>query len=349
MSGFKPTFEQMTAYARNIWKGIEVPRVVLIKPGVFMFKFREEETRQKVFERRWYFAGVPMIIKEWTPDFNPDNLDLSTLPVWLHLPNLHYSLWNSTAIGKIASYLGKPLATDGLTAVRDRLTYARVLVEMKISLNLPKFIPVTMPRGIYRQHVIYEWKPTYCQKCLMLGHSHDECTVVLPTRTEWKEIANHNPKPGEEVEEAAGQIDKGKERIQEGSSSTDVGGKDGSVASVNVQQEQTGNTEFVEQRTKQKWKKMKNGKQTKNTQEIQEPQANDAATKSQQGMEEISVNMDVSTNPLKTNSTGDGKQEMRRMQGEGSTYMLPLMSNIAHWNARGMNDPLRQRECKEFP
>lgn len=74
-----------------------------------------------------------MIINEWMPEFNPDNLDISTLPVWVHLPNLHYSLWSSTSTGKIASYLGKPLATDRLTAVRDRLSYSRVLVEMKIS------------------------------------------------------------------------------------------------------------------------------------------------------------------------------------------------------------------------
>lgn len=70
-----------------------------------MFKFSSEETKRKIFERRWYFGVHPMIIKEWTPDFNLDNLDISTLPVWIQLPNLHYSLWNSTTIKKIATYL----------------------------------------------------------------------------------------------------------------------------------------------------------------------------------------------------------------------------------------------------
>lgn len=50
MPGFKPMFEQMTSFARNVWKSIEVPRVVLLRPGVFMFKFSSEET-SRIFER----------------------------------------------------------------------------------------------------------------------------------------------------------------------------------------------------------------------------------------------------------------------------------------------------------
>lgn len=66
---------------------------------------------------------------------------------------------------------------------------------------------MTMPHGIYKQPVEYEWKPTYCSKCLKLGHSQDECTLVIPPKVIWNEVANHNPKPAEGENESNAPID----------------------------------------------------------------------------------------------------------------------------------------------
>lgn len=96
--------------------------------------------------------------------------------------------------------------------MKDRLTYARVLVEMRITRELPDFIPVTMPHGVYKQPVRYEWKSMYCPKCLKLGHLEDECTTVIPQTTEWKETVNNDPKPVE-PEKSNVIADKGKTPI----------------------------------------------------------------------------------------------------------------------------------------
>lgn len=102
----------------------------------------------------------------------------------MQFPNLHFSLWNSISIGKIASYLGKPLATDKLTANRDRLEYARVLVEMEISETLMESVPLVTKRGSIHLPVEYEWKPLKCINCNGLGHAIKTCRA--PLREIWR-------------------------------------------------------------------------------------------------------------------------------------------------------------------
>lgn len=64
------------------------------------------------------------------------------VPVWVKNSELHFSLWNPSTISKIASYLGKPIKTDKLAAVKGKLEYARVLIDMRISESVPDRIPI---------------------------------------------------------------------------------------------------------------------------------------------------------------------------------------------------------------
>ncbi|GKV43378.1 hypothetical protein SLEP1_g50676 [Rubroshorea leprosula] len=105
------------------------------------------DAKQAVLERRWTFNGHPLILKQWTPDFDLDNLDISKIPVWIQFPELHLSLWNPESLGKLASYVGVPIATDALTAKRQRVAYARMLVEMEIMDTLPRVVPIIGPKG----------------------------------------------------------------------------------------------------------------------------------------------------------------------------------------------------------
>ncbi|GLT87972.1 hypothetical protein SLE2022_060200 [Rubroshorea leprosula] len=117
--GCKPHFKDMANYANNRWKEFQVPKVFSLKNGVFLFDFADGEAKQAVLEKRWAFQDHPLILKQWTPDFDPDNLDVSKIPVWIQFPDLHLSLWNPESLGKMASYLGVPIATDALTAKRQ--------------------------------------------------------------------------------------------------------------------------------------------------------------------------------------------------------------------------------------
>ncbi|GLT51831.1 hypothetical protein SLA2020_252120 [Shorea laevis] len=81
----------------------------MLRNGVFLFDFSDGDAKQAVLEKRWTFNEHPLTLKQWTPDFHLDNLDISKIPIWIQFPNLHLSLWKLGSLGKLASYLGVPM------------------------------------------------------------------------------------------------------------------------------------------------------------------------------------------------------------------------------------------------
>lgn len=81
-------------------------------------------------------------------------------------------------LGKIASKVGKPILTDKLTSTKERLSYARVLVEVDESKELVQTNHMKLPTGKSRnQEVVYEHIPKFCATCKMSGHLTAGCNV----------------------------------------------------------------------------------------------------------------------------------------------------------------------------
>ncbi|GKV45242.1 hypothetical protein SLEP1_g52351 [Rubroshorea leprosula] len=179
----------------KIWENALVPKAFMLRNGVFLFDFGNGDAKQAVLERRWTFNGHPLILNQWTPNFDPDNLDISKIPVWIQFPELYLSLWNLESLGKLASYVGVPIATDALTAKRQRVAYARMLVKMEIMDTLPHVVPIIGPKGVFQQPVVFEWEPVRCGKCRNLGHEERNCTtkekkVWVPKKPAKEQVVN---------------------------------------------------------------------------------------------------------------------------------------------------------------
>ncbi|XP_020253839.1 uncharacterized protein LOC109830893 [Asparagus officinalis] len=103
-------------------------------------------------------------------------MDECIYPMWIQLPALKLNLWNEKGISKIASLIGRPIATDKLTANRQRLAYARVLVEVKLPTSLPDQIVINSPNGRkFNQKIVYELKPRWCEHYKQVGHDLLKC------------------------------------------------------------------------------------------------------------------------------------------------------------------------------
>ncbi|KAK2455257.1 hypothetical protein QL285_002729 [Trifolium repens] len=114
---------------------------------------------------------MPMLLREWKPDFSLNRDMLCTLPIWVKLPQLPLYLWGAKSLSKIGSALGKPLVTDECTAHKLRVSYARMLIEMDVTQCLPHDITIRDNEGnTMKQLVEYEWKPLFCDKCQKIGH-----------------------------------------------------------------------------------------------------------------------------------------------------------------------------------
>lgn len=50
------------------------------------FKISNPKAREKVIRRgMWYIAGVPMVVKKWTPKFEEEKQEEEAIPMWVHL------------------------------------------------------------------------------------------------------------------------------------------------------------------------------------------------------------------------------------------------------------------------
>ncbi|XP_020243218.1 uncharacterized protein LOC109821444 [Asparagus officinalis] len=167
----------MEAFVQKVWSHLALPEICILKPGLFLYKFKSKEDMMIILESGpWFFGSRPLLLKPWSIDEEIGKRNDCLYPMWIQLPGLRLNLWNAKCISKIASLIGKPIATDKLTASRQRLEYARVLVEVSMPSPLPDHISIQGPKGKnIIQKVIYELKPRWCDFCKQVGHETNYC------------------------------------------------------------------------------------------------------------------------------------------------------------------------------
>lgn len=171
--GMNPKFREIANYVNNRWKDIQIPRVHMRKFGVLLFHFQSYEKMGEILNTRWFVQGKPLILKPWRPEMDLEDMRTDSVPVWVKFPDLHFSLWNPVALGKIASYLETPIKTDKLTAVKGKLEYARMLIDIKIADSIPQYVEIEGSNDMLKQRVEYEWKPVKCGLCK--SHESEQC------------------------------------------------------------------------------------------------------------------------------------------------------------------------------
>lgn len=103
----------------------------MIKKGVYLVRFATMDSRDNVLAGHYFFNKKPLIVKPWSSKIDFEKEEIKTLPTWVQLRvNLKY--WGEKSLHKIVSQLGDPIKRDDNTRNRDKLQYARVLVEVKI-------------------------------------------------------------------------------------------------------------------------------------------------------------------------------------------------------------------------
>ena len=129
-----------------------------------------------------------------------DPNSLQSFLVWVKFPNLDLQFWNNKMIGKIASMLGKPCYMDKLTASKDRLSFARVLVELKSGQKLLDAITLRDQFGsLIVQKVEYEFRSLQCFQCYKFGHVVKNCPVKV--RAAWVPTGSTTPAPSEQAQQ----------------------------------------------------------------------------------------------------------------------------------------------------
>jgi hypothetical protein len=149
--------------------------------GWLIFKFESESAMIEVLNRGPYSVYGWLLILKTMPDyFDFDTSDMIRMPVWVRFPNLPLQCWSPLCLSKLASVIGKPVHSDSPTTSTTRLSYARMLIDIDLLVELPSSIDITLPNGVTKsQAVINESLPRFCKQCKTLGHSTSACNKAF--------------------------------------------------------------------------------------------------------------------------------------------------------------------------
>ena len=168
---------------KDLMKGWEVPcKFSFHRNDWILFEFENQESMKKVRDMGAHMSyGRSWIIKEVPKLFAFADSCFSSVPIWVNLRSLPKQLWSRKALSKIGSQIGKPICTDRITGERLFHDCARILVEVDVTKEPKKVLPIKMPDGrMWDQPLEYEVQPVICTKCRSLGHSGETCQGRRP-------------------------------------------------------------------------------------------------------------------------------------------------------------------------
>ncbi|KAG6498531.1 hypothetical protein ZIOFF_038251 [Zingiber officinale] len=96
-----------------------------------VFKFDTKEDADRVLQGGPYVIhGCPLYMKLIPPCFSFQTELQTQVPLWMQIFGLPLDCWTPSGLSKVASMVGHPLYTDRVTKAKDRISFARVLVEI---------------------------------------------------------------------------------------------------------------------------------------------------------------------------------------------------------------------------
>ncbi|KAL0284846.1 UNVERIFIED_CONTAM: hypothetical protein Sangu_2805800 [Sesamum angustifolium] len=178
--GKRPYFPQVESFVRSNWQGLQ--HVSVSSSGFFFFRFFSRMAMEDVIEGGpWLFQGQPIVLQPWEQGMSLRRQKHTQIPVWIRLKHLPMEYWTDEGLSTVASGVGTPLYTDGITKDCSRLDFARVCVMLDFNSTLPKHLVVISPvlrngkEDPKRIDVEYEWLPQRCKSCCSLGHGPANC------------------------------------------------------------------------------------------------------------------------------------------------------------------------------
>ncbi|KAH0682845.1 hypothetical protein KY289_020597 [Solanum tuberosum] len=137
--GTSPSIGAMERFIMGQGNFSTKPIILYHIDGYFVVRFANEEERDMVLcSGPHHLLRRPIIMKPWVLEFNFKEEILTTIPLWVKLPNMPLNCWNSVVLSKIGSSVGKPLYVDECTTQTSRISFARILMEIDVTRPLAK-------------------------------------------------------------------------------------------------------------------------------------------------------------------------------------------------------------------
>ena len=162
-----------------------------LKPAgqnLFVIQFSNEATRDRVLEAGpWHIQNKPLIVRKWEPGLSTLEFNMAKLPLWIQLSNVPLDFFTQREISYIASAIGNPLYMDRITANQQKLSYAKVCVEIEVTKDIPRSIEVELRNGRTMSIMVeVPWMHAKCSQCRIFGHGEKFCPMKQGITKVWK-------------------------------------------------------------------------------------------------------------------------------------------------------------------
>ncbi|XP_074313656.1 uncharacterized protein LOC141648843 [Silene latifolia] len=146
------------------------------------------------------FDNKPVFIHEWSADTELVKHEVTAVPIWIKLVGLELKFWGENALKKISGIIGEYIRCDDATVHKTLLSYAKILVKVKIDQKFPTAVEFMDEKGkVQTLKVEYDWLPLKCSQCKGMGHLAANCRKpddkVQPAKPDGKEKNLNGKKP----------------------------------------------------------------------------------------------------------------------------------------------------------
>ena len=185
--GANPPIHVMEGYFRRIWRNSGIDKIAMVKKGIYVVGFTTMEKRDNVLAGNGlFFDSKPVVVKPWSADIDICKDDIRVLPIWIQL-KLDFKYWGESCLGKIVQPIGRMIKIDQATSKKDKLQFARIMVEVSIGQAFPEKLHfINELNNMVEVIVHYEWKPLQCTAYKNMGHEASRCEKPI-VRKEWRQ------------------------------------------------------------------------------------------------------------------------------------------------------------------
>ncbi|KAJ8427513.1 hypothetical protein Cgig2_017254 [Carnegiea gigantea] len=95
-----PPLEIIDDFICRIWKSYSIDKITLVKRGLLLVRFQDLADKQAVVQKGIYFFDRrSFIVKPWNPEMSLNTVSISSLLLWVKLPNLDIKYWAIESLG----------------------------------------------------------------------------------------------------------------------------------------------------------------------------------------------------------------------------------------------------------